>query len=190
MATKSKNNKSIIIGVCIAVVIVVLIILGIVFATRNGGVVGLNDAFFTSDNTKYVLNLDADDMTFEDEMYTPAKTHLVYFYDGDKITGLKAYYEYADENGAKSAYDYLTSEQQDSYKSITRDGKYVILEANEEEYEGVTTDDVKQQIEFMETLKNINVEDTSGETVTEESTDVETNSGEVVETTEAETVQE
>lgn len=160
MANKSKNNKNVIIGVCAAVVILIIIIIAIVLGTRNGGFGGINDSYFVSDDTKYVLTIDSDETATDSEEYVPLKTHLVYTYSGDEITGLKAYYEYADADAAKAAAEYFQANNEESaYKSIANDGKYVILEANESEYEGVTASDVKQQIEFMEMLKNMNLSD-------------------------------
>ncbi|MBR3228738.1 hypothetical protein IKF67_00655 [Candidatus Saccharibacteria bacterium] len=170
MAEESKNNKGLITGICAAVVVVIIIIVAIVLGARGGG---LNDSYFVSDGSKYVLNLDADDMSFDDEEYAPVKTHLVYTYEGDKVTSLKAYYEYENAEDAQAAYNYIKETQADAYKSISIDGKYVILEANEEDYADTTPDDVKQQIEFMEALKDLDLTDDEDETETEDEEEVE-----------------
>lgn len=164
---KAKNkggNKNIIIGACCAVVVVVIIIVAIVLATTGGG--GLNDSYFVSDGSKYVLTVESEDMVIDEdeEAYAPVKTHLVYTYSGDEITGLKAYYEYADAASAKAAYDYILSSGEETGE-VAIDGKYVIITAAPEEYEGLTASDVKQQVEFMEMMKNMNTEgmDESGD---------------------------
>lgn len=172
MAENAKNKKGLIIGICAAVVVVVAIVVGIVFAVRNGAG-GLNDAYFQSDGTKYVLTLESDEMSFDDEEYTPLKTHLVYTYSGDEITGLMGYYEYENDDAAKAAYNYLLESQSDDYKSISLDGKYVVIEADESEYEDLTAEDVKQQIEFMEMMRNMNT-DSSESTETDEVVEEET----------------
>lgn len=175
---KGKNNKNVIIGACCAVVVVVIIIVAIVLATTGAG--RLNDSYFVSDDTKYVLTVESDDMVIDEdeEAYAPLKTHLVYAYSGDEITGLKVYYEYADNASAKAAYDYIISSGEEAGE-VEIDGKYVIITANAEEYEGLTASDVKQQVEFMEMLKNMDTSDTddaddSGDDeVIEEDVDVE-----------------
>lgn len=163
MAEKStKNNKNLIIGICAAVVVIVVIIIAVVLATGGGkgGVIGgLNDSYFVSDDTKYVLTLDADDMYIEDTDYAPLKSHLVYTYSGDEVTGLKAYYEYADASAASAAYEFYQANNDGSFKEVALDGKYLILTANEEEYEGLTASDVKQQIEFMQMLNNMDLDE-------------------------------
>lgn len=181
---KSKgNNKNLIIGICCAVVVVVVIVVAIVLAVTSGNRLG--DAYFVSDDTKYVLTVESDDMVIdeEEEAYAPVKTHLVYTYSGDEITGLKAYYEYADNASAKAAYDYILSSGEETGE-VAIDGKYVIITAAPEEYEGLTASDVKQQVEFMEMMKNM---DTSG---AEEAGDVDGSGEEVITEEEADVVQE
>ena len=152
MANKAKkDNKNLIIGICAAVVVVVVIVVAIVLAGSGNK---LNDQFFVSDGTKYVLTMDADDMGLEGEEYSPNKVHIVYFYSGDEVTDLKSYYEYADEASAKTAFDAF-KELGDEESNYTIEGKYIILTADAEEYEGMTASDVKQQVEFMESLKNM-----------------------------------
>ena len=56
-------------------------------------------------------------------------------------------------------------------------GKYIIVTADKEEYENMTASDVKQQIEFMEMLKNMggdnNSEDVEIEDIEAETTEDE-----------------
>ena len=173
MAEKAKNNKSIIIGICVAALVIIAIIIAIVLINKNQTI---NDAYFKSDDTKYVLTLDADDYdSDEDQEHAPLKTHTVYYYKGNEITDLKTYLEYTDNDAAKAALDYVTTNESDNYKEITVNGKYLILTSNDVAYEGVTADEVKQQIEFIESLKNFNfgtededIDDTTIEETVEE----------------------
>lgn len=181
-----KNNSGIIVGICCAVVLVVAIVLAVVLANQNQ----LGDAYFKSDGTKYVLTFDADEMTSDDEAeYTPVKTHIVYTYKDDTVTGLKTYAEYADSATAKKAYDALKEGGTD-LTNIELNGKYIIETATAEQYEGLTASDVKRQIDFYESLKNgsLNQDDTSeepeaseGETVETEVTNDGTQQDEVIE---------
>jgi len=159
MAEKSQKNKSIIIGACVAVVVVVAIVLAIVFINKNNGI---SDSFFVSDGTKYVLNMDMDPS--EDETgYMPLKTHAVYYYKGDEITSLENYYEYENNDAAKAAYDFVVENGGDSYKEASVNGKYIVVVADESSYANTTAEDVKNQIEFIESLKNFDLSDDSNE---------------------------
>lgn len=152
MAKKAeKINKKTIVGICIAAVVSIAIIIVAIVVHNNK----LDDSFFVSDGSKYVLTLESDGTSSDDE-YTPIKTHLVYFYSGDKITELKAYYEYADSATAKSAADYIKENySDDEYEKISINGKYLIFTADESEYENLTAPEVKEQIELMESMQNI-----------------------------------
>ena len=165
MAKKAKkdNKNAIIGGICAAVLVVVIIIVAVVLATGGGN--KLNDDYFVSDDTKYVLTIESDDIDYEDSeaAYIPLKTHLVYTYSGDEITGLKTYAEYADAAAAKAAFEAMKEAGED-VTGVTIDGKYLIMTATEDQYEGMTASDVKQQIEFMEMMKGLDTGDTEEET--------------------------
>lgn len=174
--TTTKNNKNLIIGICAAIaaiVVIAVIVILLILNSRNGGLGGINDSYFKSDDTKYVLNLTADEMYIENEEYAPLASHLVYSYSGDSITDLKAYYEYTDNSAASAAYNFYKENNNGTFKDVELNGKYVILSANSDEYENLNTNDVKEQIEFMESIKNMDqdteevVEEVVEETVEE-----------------------
>lgn len=170
MAEKAKkNNKNLIFGICAAILVVAVVVVAIIFATSSSSP-KLNDAYFVSDDTKYVLTVDGDGTTTEteDEEFTPAKTHIVYYYSGDTITGVTTYIEYADEATAKTVFDVYKDQDQEGVKSVSLNGKYIVVEMTEDQYADITASDVKQQIELMEMLKNMNTnnaENNSEETV-------------------------
>lgn len=154
--TKKTNNKNLIICCCAAIVIIIVAIVVIVMVNNSG----ISDGYFVSDDTKYVLTIENDNVDDEDaDQYTPLKTHLVYTYEGDTVTGLKSYYQYADATSAKAAYDAIKETITEEGDQIELNGKYVIVAAREDVYKDTTASDVKQQIEFMETLKNMNTSD-------------------------------
>ena len=181
MATKSnkktKDNKNLIIGICAAVVVVFAIVITVVVVSNNT----LNDNYFVSDGTKYVFTLDSEESDLASDDLTPLKTHLVYTYEGDKVTGMKSYYVYADANAAKTAFDKMKEAGGEEAKGIELNGKYIIITAEEEVYKDLTASDVKQQIEFMESLKNVDNKDSEdqvdsgSESTVEEETTEETN---------------
>jgi len=158
MAKQAKKpNSKLVIGILAVVAIVIIVVAIVVVIIKNNT---LNDSYFVSDGTKYVLTLDSADVSMDNPEYNPIKTHLVYTYSGDEITGLKAYYEYQDNAAAKAAADYIKQNYEEEAQSrVSADGKYVIFTAEEATYQGLTASDIKQQIEFMELLKNINTED-------------------------------
>lgn len=169
--TKNNNSKNTLLAICGIAVVVVVIIIAIVLATRGTG--GLNESYFVSDNTKYVLTLGADDVSSEDADSAPIKTHLVYYYSGDAVTGMKGFYEFANEATAKAAYDYYNGNNNGAYKSVELNGKYVILTANEADYEGLTATEVKSQIDAIEQIKNNPSANTETVTEVEETTETE-----------------
>ena len=164
MAEKAKkDNKNLIIGICAAVVVVVAIIIAVVFATK--GTVKIDDSYFVSDGTKYVLTVEGGYLDSGDEDIAQAvKTPMVYTYSGDTITGATLYQEYTDEATAKSVYDALKAQDPDEVAGVSVNGKYLVAEMPKEEYEDMTASDVKEQIEFMEMFNNMNLDDEDYET--------------------------
>ena len=175
MAEKAKkDNKNLIIGICAGVLVIAVIIVAIIFATK--GTTNLSDAYFVSDDTKYVLTVDGSEIEEDEESaFTPVKTHVVYYYSGDTITGMTTYMEFADEATAKTALEaYKSIDDQTGVKNISANGKYVVVEMTEDQYADITASDVKQQIEFMEMLKGMDLSDIEESTESSEET-VETN---------------
>ena len=169
MATKKeKNNQGLIIGICAAVVIIVIIIIAIVLATTNRGV---SDSYFVSDGSKYVLTVESEDIDEDETSISPVKIHSVYNYSGDAITGLKTYYEFKDAASAKTAYDTITDEEKAEFKEVYLDGKYIVFVSNEDDYADITASEVKQNIDFINSLKDMDLSDV--ETVDEDDTEVE-----------------
>ena len=180
MATKSnkktKDNKNLIIGICAAVALIVVIIITVLVVNNQS----LNDDYFVSDGSKYVFTLETDEKDIEEgDEITPLKTHFVYTYEGDKVTGMKTYYVYADANAAKTAFDKMKEAGGEEAQNFELSGKYIIITADEEEYKNRSASDIKKDIEFMESLKNMDssdfedVEETEDEAVEEDSEEVE-----------------
>ena len=160
-ANKKPNNKNLIIGICAAVVVVIVIVVAVVLATR--GSKQLNDAYFVSDNTKYALTLDGDAMGMStDSSNTPVKTHVVYTYSGDKVTGMAVYLEYANESAAKSALDSFKESESDM-SGVYVNSKYIVAEMPESEYSSMTASDAKETVELMESLYKAGANSTSEE---------------------------
>ena len=150
---KKKDNKKLIACICCCcVVVIIAIVVAVIFATRGPQI---NDAYFVSDGSKYVLNVDNN----SDDENAPIKTHIVYTYSGDKITGMFTYGEFKDEATAKNAFENYESVEDDSIKNVSLNGKYIVIESAEDEYKDLTPAEVKSQIELYESFKNINLDD-------------------------------
>lgn len=178
---KGKKNQGLIICLCIAVVAIIAIIIFaiIMISNRNSGLVGLNDDYFTSDNSKLVIPMEGYEVYIEDDLPIPTKYYAVYRYNGDEITELKTYYLYDDDAKAKTIYDYYTDNYKRYYDAINLDGKYMILSIPAADYEGITVSDVKKQIESMqESAQNELEEAESEENESEENETEETESEE------------
>lgn len=163
MAEKAKNtknnSKNLIIGICVAVVVVVVVAVAAFFATRGTGQ-AINDSYFVSDGTKYVLTVEGAMLdTSEDDEYPPVKTHLVYTYSGDNITGMFTYLEFADEATAKAALNYYKQADQSGVKSISTNGKYLVVEMTEDQYSDMKASEVKDYLDLMNSLQNTDVDD-------------------------------
>ena len=159
-----KDNKNLIIGICAAAVVVVIAIVAIIFATK--GSAPIDDSYFVSDGSKYVLNIASDDTEYEDDEYneyTPLVSHAVYYYSGDKITGMKTYYEYKDADTAKEAYDALKAAGEFEGADISLNGKYFVLTNDPSEYEGLTASDIKEQIDLIEMFQNMDLDNLEDE---------------------------
>ncbi|MBR5647851.1 hypothetical protein IKW73_02870 [Candidatus Saccharibacteria bacterium] len=171
MATEA-NKKNLIAGICAGVAAIIIVIVAV--CVLNKGPV-LNDDFFKSDGSKYVLTMETGNVDSSDE-YTPLKTHIVYNYSGDSITGLKSYYEYSTTEAANTAYEAykaLTEEEASSFAEVKVDGKYLIITANKEDYENLSAAEVKEQIEFYDSLKDMDVEDYTEDEEEDEDIDIE-----------------
>ncbi len=179
MANNAKrgDNKNKIIGICCGIVVVILLVVAIVAAVMAN--TGINDAYFVSDGSKYVLTIDNTEEEEEGEgsdTNIPLKTHYVYYYSGDDVTEVKLFSEFADADKAKSAYDELLASGEDiesSYKAIELNGKYVVLTFLESDYEGMTASDVKDQIELINGANNEEEVETTETTEGGEETTVE-----------------
>ena len=147
---KKKDSKNLITGIVAAVVAVALIAVIVVVVVMSSK--KLDDSFFVSDDTKYVLTLSSSDGIFslDVDKYTPEKAHIVYFYSGDEITGVNVYYEYESDAVAKDAVEYFNGQDivESEIEKIETDGKYVVVKATSEVYEGMTAEDASNKLKL------------------------------------------
>ena len=163
-----KKNKSIIIAAVAALVVIIAIVVVVVIILNNNSI---SDSYFVSDDKKLVLNLKTNPS--EEDPYTPLESHLVYYYSGNEITGFKAFYKYPNAEAAKTAYDFYFNDGDNYYENIETKGNYVIITTKETDYNSLTAEDVRQQIEYINTMDS-STEDTTSDTGTQ-AEDIEPN---------------
>lgn len=165
MTEKQGGKKGLIIGSVIAgIAAVVAITVGVILTTQQNIPAVIDESYFVSDNSKYVITVDDDTSTDDDSAYGAVKTHMVFFYSGDTITGLTFYYEFADDSVAASVYEEAKqSSEVDNLDKISLHGKYIAAIADESEYADTTVAEVKQMVELMNTLNNSNTTEENNE---------------------------
>lgn len=114
-----------------------------ILALRKPSEPPVNDEYFVTDDTKYVVDLSPTGNS------TSVKTHVVYTYDGDTVTGMKTYFEYADEESAERALESVKNLVEFANSQVELEGRYIVATANEDQYKGLTASDVKQQTEAI-----------------------------------------
>ena len=146
----NNNKKVLFIGIGAIIVVIIAIIILVTSMQKTG----LNDSFFISDGTKYVIPIEGDEISITEGTIRPAKKYVVYYYQGDTITDAKEYYLYNSTADAKKMYQQLKENAPANYQAIAIDGKYVILTASSSAYEGKTATEIKQYIEFLNDMQS------------------------------------
>lgn len=104
------------------------------------------ETYFVTDNNKDVITVEVSE---EDAVRTNLiRSHIVYTYENDKITSLKTYYEYDNNESAKKSIDGIRNANQNA-ESIIIDDKYIVVSANKDQYENLAPKDIKQQAEAI-----------------------------------------
>ena len=108
---------------------------------------GEADIKLYSDDTKLVFNFSG--------VY-----QIVYYYSGDKITGLEYYYNYGDSATAKYAVSAIKANytNENNIKSVEQKGKYIIVKFEEGEYKDQTVEEIKQTYSYLEQIYENNEE--------------------------------
>jgi len=78
--------------------------------------------------------------------------HLIYYYEGNKITGLQYRYDYGSAELAALSKSILETDNDPSIKSVVQDGRYIIVTYNEEEYKDMTVEEVKETYSYLEQI--------------------------------------
>ena len=162
----SNKCKFVLFGIAIAAIIAIIIALVCALNIKT-----IDDSYFVSDDTKYVANFSSENVS--DDGSNVKAVHVIYYRDGDKITGAESFYEFLNSKAAKAAYDeILANKTTDDANTYSLNGKYVIVTVPKSVYENLTIEDVKKQVEFYEaatsgTIHTVTTTETVTETVTE-----------------------
>ncbi len=79
---------------------------------------------------------------------------LVYYYSGEKITGYSAYLDYGDSATAKLALS--VSEKDETIKNMYTQGRYLVVEYNESQFEDTTVSEIKALYSYLEQVQKSN----------------------------------
>ncbi len=136
------------VGMIIGIVVLMIIIMvavGVSLQAMNN----LGDSYFVSDKHKLVLTMNKDVASFEEGEYEPDYTHVVYYYSGNEIKTVRIFFEYDNRSDAKYAnkkIDMTTKPWASKKRQLNR---YVVFELTPDQYENLTTNEVKDSIISM-----------------------------------------
>ncbi len=136
-------NLRMVFNVLVLVALVAVVIVLVVMNNRNE----INDDSFVSNDSKIVVTMDKDIASYDDSEYEPPITHVVYQLAGDNVDNVKLYFEYDNEDDAKEAYENISMEDKTWAAGKALNGKYVIFDFKKEQYEGLTSEQVKKYSE-------------------------------------------
>lgn len=142
MKRANKFNLKTLYNVLIVVALVAVVVTLIVI-NNNNSKLELNDEYFVSNDSKYVVAMDADFSNYETSEYEPPVTYMIYYITGDRVSDIKLFYEYLDEEEAKTAYENISMDDKDWASGKSLNGKYVILQFKEDEFNGITAEEAK-----------------------------------------------
>ena len=139
-----------------------LVIISLFMVTACGGsekdldddIVNDNSGEKQNENNEYDdLELYSDDTKL---VFARGDGKVVFYYKGNEITGETAYFNYQSNALAKIALNALNNEEDDNIAKAYIQGKYLVVEYNENEYGTLTLDEVKLTYAYLEELKKGN----------------------------------
>ncbi|MBQ6409677.1 hypothetical protein IJI18_00260 [Candidatus Saccharibacteria bacterium] len=137
------------IWVLLAVAALILVIIAIVNFSQNEK---FDSSYFHDDDKKIVLTMNAKNAELDNSDWEPEITHVVYYYDNNKIVNARVFYEYKTDAEAEEAYKNLALGEFATSKKIS--GRFVVFDVNKMQYENLTVQELRENIE---SLKGIGV---------------------------------
>lgn len=153
MANDKKNSKKlpVIIGILVLIAAAIIAAVLIINCNKNE----FDDAFFTTNDKKIVINSAANDP--QAAQMGAIKMHQVYEVNGEELVSAKFYAEFDDEEKAKSADDseeLKMAIESGDVKSHKRKGKFIILEMPDSIIEGRTVAEIRAAAEYYKQYEN------------------------------------
>ena len=86
-------------------------------------------------------------------VFARGQEKVVFYYKGNEITGEHAYFDYQSKALAEMALTALNSNENENIDRAYVNGKYLVIEYNENEYGHLTLEDVKLTYSYLEEVK-------------------------------------
>ena len=102
------------------------------------------------DLEKYDLYSDDEKLVFSRDN----RTYIVFEYKDNKVFSRKIYVKYASAEDAQKDTAGL-EELEEGIKSVTTEGRYLIMECDAGEYEGLTTDQLRKEVSAIDGVEEI-----------------------------------
>ena len=151
MGTKFKKKKPFdyktTIWVGLALVALIIVIMMILKFNQNETI---DSSYFHDADGKIVLSMDKEMSALDDSEWEADVTHVVYYYDGNKIIAARAFYEYATEAEAEEANKHLSLGEFADGKKIN--GRFIVFDINKSQYEDMTVEDLKESRELLKEI--------------------------------------
>lgn len=135
------------IWVGLALVALIIVVMMILRFSQNENI---DSNYFHDDNGKIVLTMGREMSALDDSDWESDVTHVVYYYEGNKIVAARAFYEYATEAEAEEAFKHLELGTYSTNKKIN--GKFVVFDINKSQYENMTVEDLKESRELLKQI--------------------------------------
>ena len=111
----------------------------------------INDNSEDNKEEKYDdLELYSDDTKI---VFARGQEKVVFYYKGNEITGEHTYFDYQSKALAQMALTALNSSENENIAKAYVNGKYLVIEYNENEYGALTLEDVKLTYSYLEEVK-------------------------------------
>lgn len=135
------------IWVGLALVGLIIVIMMILKFNQNEKI---DSSYFHDSDGKMVLSMDKEISALDDSEWEADVTHMVYYYEGNKIVAARAFYEYATDAEAEEAYKHLDLGAYSTNKKIS--GRFIVFDVNKAQYENLTVDDLKESRELLKEI--------------------------------------
>ena len=149
---QKKKNRIIIVTIIVVAVVILAIVAVIIMSLNLGKPEEINDDYFVTDSSKIVLSLDDGMSSFVDGEFEPEITHIVYYNNGEKISNIRIFFVYDDNDKASAAYDWIGDNYKDWASSKELNGKYIIFQDSNTSYENLSTETIKDRIENIKAV--------------------------------------